>query len=559
MVSRILCLFAFCCLVVLGMHACSGAKSCKTSLDCAAGQLCYDGTCGDKKDGDTGTENPTPSDTQQGDGGNNPEGNNNTEGGSDQGTPTEQGGTEGTPGEGTPPDFGPGPQSGQLIINEVLYSPPTGNDGDANKDGARDSTDDEFVELVNTTNDTLHLGGVTLQDDSGKVLFTFPQGIKVNGLQAVVIFGGGMDSDTNVNTGNPHPNFGNALVFTTPHGSDNKTLSLTNSGKVLVLKNAADEELSKFEYGTSDCPGGKSESVTLTPDMTGTCGVHTAATTSGALFSPGTRAGGTGFDQAPPEPVVEMPMDGGNEPPPDMGTPDPGNPDTGTPDPGNPDTGTPDPGNPDTGTPDTGTPDTGSPDTPSGNAPGNGDLIFNEVFADPATGTAGDANKDGTRETYDDEFVEIVNVSNKTLQLQGVTIVDNGSSKVHYTFGALMLPAGKAVVVFGGGMTADTNVNTGNPHPNFGNAYVYTVVQGTATSGSGLGLSNTSDHILLKNAQQATIAEFKYPDTNNPACVGNQDQSMTLDPDLTGTCKKHKDVNANSAFSPGTKSDGTSF
>src|SRR5207253_643028 len=36
-----------------------------------------------------------------------------------------------------------------VIINEVLADPPDGIAGDANHDGVRDGTDDEFVELVN--------------------------------------------------------------------------------------------------------------------------------------------------------------------------------------------------------------------------------------------------------------------------------------------------------------------------------------------------------------------------------------------------------------------------
>ena len=47
--------------------------------------------------------------------------------------------------------------SADIVINEVLYDPPPDDpltplvvEGDANQDGIRDGSDDEFLELVNT-------------------------------------------------------------------------------------------------------------------------------------------------------------------------------------------------------------------------------------------------------------------------------------------------------------------------------------------------------------------------------------------------------------------------
>ena len=46
-------------------------------------------------------------------------------------------------------------------------------------------------------------------------------------------------------------------------------------------------------------------------------------------------------------------------------------------------------------------------------------IVINEILADPAADLAGDANGDGVRGTYDDEFVEIVNSSAGSIDLSG--------------------------------------------------------------------------------------------------------------------------------------------
>lgn len=50
------------------------------------------------------------------------------------------------------------------LITEVLYNVPTGEDGDASKDGIRSATGDEFVELVNPHSKPIQLKGYTLSD-----------------------------------------------------------------------------------------------------------------------------------------------------------------------------------------------------------------------------------------------------------------------------------------------------------------------------------------------------------------------------------------------------------
>src|SRR6185369_8542101 len=55
-------------------------------------------------------------------------------------------------------------QSVTLIINEYLADPPAGPPGDANGDGITNSTQDEFVELVNNGTSPVDIGGFTISD-----------------------------------------------------------------------------------------------------------------------------------------------------------------------------------------------------------------------------------------------------------------------------------------------------------------------------------------------------------------------------------------------------------
>ena len=97
----------------------------------------------------------------------------------------------------------------------------------------------------------------------------------------------------------------------------------------------------------------------------------------------------------------------------------------------------------------------GIPDICDGQPP----IILNEVHADPASGIGtppgnvadidnGDANGDGVRDSSDDEFLELVNVSPVPINLQGWTLTVN--SVIRHTFSSLTVQPGCAAVVFGG-------------------------------------------------------------------------------------------------------------
>ncbi len=167
-----------------------------------------------------------------------------------------------------------------LVINEFLADPASGADGDANGDGIRDSSEDEFVEIVNITGGEVDLSGWTLSDAVG-VRHTFPTGTVVCDDCAVVVFGGGAPTGT----------FGGAAVQIATSG----LLGLNNSGDTVTLNNGV-VDVASVVYGGE---GGNNQSLTRDPDLTGTFVLHSTATGSGGtLFSPGTLIDGSPFPGA---------------------------------------------------------------------------------------------------------------------------------------------------------------------------------------------------------------------------------------------------------------------
>jgi len=166
-------------------------------------------------------------------------------------------------------------------------------------------------------------------------------------------------------------------------------------------------------------------------------------------------------------------------------------------------------------------------------------IVINEILADPASDLTGDANGDGTVVTTDDEFVEIVNNELTSLNISGWTLSD--ALGVKHTFPAnTVIPASCSIVVFA----------AGTPTGTFGRSLVQ-----VASTGQ-LGLNNTGDTVTLNNGT-SNVASYTY------AAEGNDNQSLTRDPDITGAdpLVKHSTATGSggSLFSPGTKVDGSQF
>lgn len=164
-------------------------------------------------------------------------------------------------------------------------------------------------------------------------------------------------------------------------------------------------------------------------------------------------------------------------------------------------------------------------------------IVINEIHADPDP-TNGDANGDGTVDTSQDEFVEIYNNSGANLDISGWTLSDAVSVKHTFPAGTV-LDKDCAVVVFAGG----------SPTGLFGGALVQ-----TASSGL-LGLNNGGDTVTLNNGV-TDVATASY------GSEGGDNQSLTLDPDITGASFVKHSVATGSGgalFSPGTKISGALF
>ena len=82
---------------------------------------------------------------------------------------------------------------GDVIINEFQADPAGDITGDANGDGVRHFSEDEFVEIYNDTGGPLDMSNWELHDNSGGGLLrhVFPEGTIVANECAIVVFGGG--------------------------------------------------------------------------------------------------------------------------------------------------------------------------------------------------------------------------------------------------------------------------------------------------------------------------------------------------------------------------------
>ncbi|MEM9554254.1 MAG: lamin tail domain-containing protein [Acidobacteriota bacterium] len=178
----------------------------------------------------------------------------------------------------------------QVILSEIHADPASGANGDANGDGTRSATHDEFVELLNVGFTAVDISGWTVAD-SVDVRFTFPANTLIPAREAAVVFGGGT----------PTGAFGNAadngLVFTA------SGLALNNSGDTVTLADDGGVTVQAVTYGSE---GGSDESLVRDPDYSNAPFVqHQSANGSNnARWSPGARIDGRAFTVRPGDLVL---------------------------------------------------------------------------------------------------------------------------------------------------------------------------------------------------------------------------------------------------------------
>ena len=246
-----------------------------------------------------------------------------------------------------------------LFISEVLADPPSGLAGDANRDGQRDTYQDEFIELYNAGTNPISLAGWRLGDSKApKNSFQFPANAVIEPSSYVVLFGGG-----------------NPTGFTVPVYTDDGKIGngLTNKGEDIRLIDDNGHEIDIVSH----TPWPSKQSLVRHPSDGDALVPHKTASTIKALFSPGHTH------------IIPK------------------------------------------------------PDYP---------LFISEVLADPPSGLAGDANRDGRRDTYQDEFIELYNAGTNPISLVGWRLGDSTALKNHFQFPTdAVIEPGSYVVLFGGG------------------------------------------------------------------------------------------------------------
>ena len=447
--------------------------------------------------------------------------------------------------------------SSQILINEFYADVAIGSVGDANGDGIRSAKEDEFIELINPTNETVALTGYTIW--VSEILRHEFDSTTLALNSAIVVFGGG----------EPTGIFGGSQVVTASSGS----LGLGNSGTKVELKNAQGIIIEEFIYPNENT----NTSWTRDPDITGGFKSHFQVVAAyGMPFSPGafnnsfpfnssrntlvhfhqTKGMATEGDSifqlpvylitpsATVETSVRIEIIAGTAP---LGenfsnfnnninfSPN-----------------------------EDGLTYLSIPIIDDDQVEGvqtflfsieqvtGGDeaevslhqqftltledndfdfpLLLNEILADPPTDIAGDANGDGIRNAKEDEFLEFVNIEEVPLDISSFQIWDATALRHEIPMGTTVSP-NQAYVVFGGGM----------PTGDFGTAIIQ-----TASTGS-LNLLNAGDKIVLKDTTGLTVFAYTY------GAEAADNQSITRFPDLSDGAidTPHSSVGNGALFSPG--------
>ena len=427
------------------------------------------------------------------------------------------------------------------MINEYLADPPDGLSGDANNDGARDSAQDEFVEIINTSSAPVSIGGFTISD-AAQVRFTIPPGKIIPPGEAAVVFGGGA----------PAGEFGNATENGLVFSIGGAGLSLNNAGDTITIRDG-NSIIAALSFGSNE--GNANQSITRSPDVTGNFIAHSSAAGSqGSLFSPGARANGQPFTTTAP--IIDLLLPDavivGSEPlsiivkgsnftngsvaqidgvavqtffinaneleaevPPLFRS-----------------------------APAARAVAIRNPDGVLSNEATLAVLAavgVNEFLADPPDGPLGDANGDGARSSSDDEFIEIINRTASPADVGGFSLRDTDGLRLTFPPGTV-IPANETAVIFGGGAPAGEFGNTR------ANELIFTAA---------LSLNNPGDTITLIDREGHVAEAITYG-----TAEGNANQSINRNPDSAGSRFAPHSTIAGSGgrlFSPGAQINGSAF
>ncbi|MDE2812966.1 MAG: lamin tail domain-containing protein [Gemmatimonadota bacterium] len=323
-----------------------------------------------------------------------------------------------------------------LFISEVLADPPTGLDGDANRDGVRDTYEDEFIELYNAGTNPISLAGWRLGDSRpSDEHFQFPANAVIAPHSYIVLFGGG-----------------NPTGFTIPVYIDDGKIGngLTGKGEKILLIDNNGHEIDVISH----TPWPSKQSLVRNPPDGGAWVPHKTVSTVKALFSPGHTH------------IIPKP---------------------------------------------------------------NYPLFISEVLADPPSGLAGDVNRDGQRDGYEDDFIELYNAGSNPISLAGWRLGDSTAPKNFFQFPANAVIAPHSyIVLFGGGKPS---------------GFTVPVYIDDGKIGNGLTSSGEDIRLIDKNGHEIdVVSRDDWP----------KDQSIVRNPPDGGAWVPHKTASPTQAlFSPG--------
>lgn len=186
------------------------------------------------------------------------------------------------------------PSGGDLIINEVFARPGTST-GDANGDGTGGS-ENEFLEIINTTNQAVDISGYKFFDRlnlfldgvsavfSGTPRHIVPASTIIPAGEAYVVFSAGtLTAD-----------FGIATV----HIASSGELSLSDAGDFIIISDANNNYVSSFGSNSVVDTWNDYRSYTRSPDISGDFIKHDDIEGITSRFSPGRKIDGTNFSAA---------------------------------------------------------------------------------------------------------------------------------------------------------------------------------------------------------------------------------------------------------------------
>ncbi len=158
-------------------------------------------------------------------------------------------------------------------------------------------------------------------------------------------------------------------------------------------------------------------------------------------------------------------------------------------------------------------------------------ISLNEVLADPPTAAAdstqGDVNRDGVGDTFQDEFVEVVNYGTVPVDISGWTLSDDDSPGSEFAFPAgTVVPSLGFVTLFGGGSPQG-----------------YSGLVFTDDGRIGNGLGNTGDTVELRRAG-ALVDVLVF------GAEGGNNESMIRVPDGTGAWTTPGDEGFSDPYTP---------